>query len=535
MKRTIILQFLLIFIVGVTLSSCVDTLPDARPALKGDVIDPNDPVIDPDPVDPDTNTITRPDGLITFKADHCSCLDKKPTMLGICDSFCASKDTNAEYLYANFNMNVLELDDNFSSLTKWCNSTIKNEEGESESLGAACSLEIKSEGNPTTMIALNSGSDFFGNNSVRVGVGGQFVDGVNYVLTLVETGSQSMARTSSVNYQRLQDPPDENNLGPLKILPVNQYTCMTRGFGNDEVGNFFYETAYRLHFYFTGAEDPPAIPPGVRTIFCHDIYASNQTLDDKIQYPRMELQPGHFNTWNYNDPRFGTDAVTGNMKIHDKIKKIVEQNGATFANGQKIFYPFSWPSYPKDALPAELQSDTMPANSLLGYIMTPWIDANTFKVYCPNQTHYYSTNQLFIALRELVGVDTEGIYLAVRETLTTTDGSGTTILATDDYLIIREGLLKKVWFYFQNGQHIRADENSAATKTVHFYWPPDPDNPFMKKSNQKLYTVRHPSAFTNSAATGAGIPSVSGQTVGDKKFGCVPATQDNIFTGSFVD
>ncbi len=44
----------------------------------------------------------------------------------------------------------------------------------------------------------------------------------------------------------------------------------------------------------------------------------------------------------------------------------------------------------------------------------------------------------------------EGLYMAEKEPVQLTDEDGTVVQAPLDVLLIREGLLNKIWFYFQN-------------------------------------------------------------------------------------
>jgi hypothetical protein len=145
-------------------------------------------------------------------------------------------------------------------------------------------------------------------------------------------------------------------------------------------------------------------------------------------------------------------------------------------------------------------------------------DANTGLAYCPTQTQYNSNEPLFKILKIYIGVDTEGIYLALRDPESYKDQSGTLIKAPDSYILLRESLLKKIWFYFENGRHYTPTESIAGDKTLMFYWPPDITYPYIKKPGQRIYTVKHLSEL-NSTGTGPRpeyVPS-------DRRIGCIPA------------
>jgi hypothetical protein len=160
----------------------------------------------------------------------------------------------------------------------------------------------------------------------------------------------------------------------------------------------------------------------------------------------------------------------------------------------------------------------------MGFFMQPWVNSQTGTGFCPGQIHYNGSDPVFRVMKEHIGVDTEGIFLAEREALVIANPDGTKATAPPDVMIIRENLLKKIWFYFENGRHFVPDDFSAANKTIMYYWPPDIQNPYTRKSTQYIYTVRSPENIGQAANTG-GSGSGPSQSVKppDKRFGCVPS------------
>jgi hypothetical protein len=145
--------------------------------------------------------------------------------------------------------------------------------------------------------------------------------------------------------------------------------------------------------------------------------------------------------------------------------------------------------------------------------MTPWIDQTTFRAYCPKQAHYFSSNQLFAAMRDIIGVDTEGLYVAKQE-------------GAIDYILVRESLLKQIWFYIENGQHIEPNNNTIVGKQIQFYWPADVNSPFVRKSHQQLFTIKSANELSTGTAS-TSQQSSNGSPMSypphDKRLGCIPS------------
>lgn len=456
------------------------------------------PVVDP-----------RPTGQIVFDKGHCVCKQGKQTILNDCAAFCADKTHEQEYLYADFLMGS-SVTSRFPSLQNWCSDVI---EGDGTDGNPACELQFVGDNGHSGAITT---IEYLDQDSIRVEVGSQLQEDVIYILTLVESSSE--AKTNSVQIQKGDIDSGGNNARSLWMMNVNQYTCMSLAISSDQqTGDTYIQAAFPLHFYYVNSDTPPTIPPGVNNIYCHDIQQ-----DGPVQSPehkRLELIPQHFTLWNQGDPLFADLDKNGNLDIHDKIQEIVTAKGVNFdASQNQIFVRFSWPNFPYNAVPTAPGGASSESN--LGYIMTPWIDQSTYRAYCPTQTHYLSNNEIFKVLKEYVGLDTEGLYLGVKEAEVSYDESGNQTLAPDDYLLIRETDLKKVWFYIENSLKIEPTDETVGNNTVYFYWPLDPDSPYIKKPNQKLYTIRHPSQITSSPGSSSAVPTTL--TPHDKRFACVP-------------
>ena len=82
--------------------------------------------------------------------------------------------------------------------------------------------------------------------------------------------------------------------------------------------------------------------------------------------------------------------------------------------------------------------------------------------------------------------------------------------------------LRKIWFYYENNQHLEPDDFAAENKTIMFYWPPDINDPYVRKSTQYIYTVRSSENIGSGDANGSSDLQTSIRPP-DKRFGCVPS------------
>ena len=156
--------------------------------------------------------------------------------------------------------------------------------------------------------------------------------------------------------------------------------------------------------------------------------------------------------------------------------------------------------------------------------MQPWVDTND-QPYCPTDYHF-KNDLLFGVIGQYIG-DTEAIYMARREDRTMVV-NGKESKAPADILLIREGILNKIWFYhdYDLDQDIAADYATAKSKTILFYWPPQYTSPLQRNANSSLYTVRFPTDIGESTSGVLGLPV---KTPSDKRFGCIPKLQDEIY------
>ena len=471
--------------------------------------------------DPDTGktyyckdkAFTRPDNAVYWKSDFCICKDGKPISYGNCSSFCAGKSTNgAETLFANFSVTEAISLSSLGNVEQWCNKPIA---GDTEN--PTCKIEAKDDSGNVVSFNVTANKN---SNSLKADVQNLSFD-KTYVLTLVQS---SGVKSDSIQVIKFSTDVTLPVLGPLKNAPVSQYTCLARDYTTQDA-DLFYETAYRLHFYFIPRLPPKPIPASITNLVCHDFMNTLYGRADDELYPRMELIPGIFNLWDLTDPRFYDNNGNKELDINEAIISRTKNYGATLPAGSKFFTEFRTENSDKYLV---TQGSTYTA-PLLGYYMAPWIDQQTYKSYCLNSTHYKSSNALFKALGDFIGVDTEGLYLGFKSAETTVDANGNLTAGSEDMIFIRETDLKAVWFYLKNGVPTVPTDDNVANVAVYFYYPLNKTSPYVKSSTQRIYRVMgqndmqsNNSTSNNSSSGSTSSGATTSYPPHDRKIGCIP-------------
>lgn len=492
--------------------ACTDNIPRGRPTLSLDT-----PLV----TDVDENTdenvdenavIQRPSGAIIIQADACACQNGKPISIGDCAGICAAKQSTGdatEKLFFNVELTEAITLDVYQDVKGWC-STLP-----SEDVPNSCSIEVKDEEGMTDFIAFDPQD---GQTSFEIEAT-TFDKDETYRLTITE--ETSGARSTTIQLRLYSELIDDTIGGPLALMPVSSYSCLFRdGFFDQDTGELIIEDVNRFHFYFIPETRPePLSAATVPTVNCYDIEIFG---NNPINSPLLEESTGVFTVWNKDDPRFFDLSGNGTRRVHELIEQNIELQGQTLSQPLNLFFPLNWLNGFDDGEDVPGQEDT---NSLttstaqLGFYMTPFMDDVTFKAYCPTRNHYFSDSPLFKAMREIVAVDTEGLYAAKQDNVC-------------DFLLIKESLLKQIWFYLEGGQHIEPTNDTVQGKQIQFYWPPDPNSPFIKKSHQRVYTLRGSGEITcgnapnvdNGGQGSGGVPT--NIPPHDKRIGCIPVLAD---------
>jgi hypothetical protein len=517
--KTALVNTLFIMILSFSFWSCVDD----GAMRRGKIVSPAG-LFEVD--DTDTGSVdsglSRPDKAISIIPESvCVCKGTQRVSFGNCDSFCAqfgADDIN--YLFMRFRADpVVELNPGLLDARGWCTQPIIDPlTGEQVGNGnPGCILKALDQDNLSADEPIQVG-DFLEGNFLRKAI--TLAEDRNWRLSLLETSSDATSK-NTVQLRVEATPVDEVLDGrPLKFAPVNQYACLSRGFSDDQdTGDIFFDFAYEVNYYYTDKYRPGAIPATEQGVTCHD---TNISLVDRADIPRLKLKEGIFSVWSITDPRFydndGVNGIDINKIIGDRVRDL----GNELETDPEVFFLFNWPNMPEI-------TDGSPVNSNpeVGFVMTPWIDRSDFKSYCPGNFEYNnSDNPIFRVLKELVGFETEGLYLGVREPIVKVATDGTQTKAVDNFVLIRETLLKTIWFYVQNEQKFVPNDDTVADNTIHFYWPPNTESPLTKKADQYLYTVYYPQELQGGA--GSSIDT-SGNPFPphDKKFACIPKTSED--------
>lgn len=498
------------------LSAC-NTAPSNRPALLK-----NNPLAETNTEEEEAarqqaieeerlKQLARPNNAVRIQSDYCACESGKAVSFGSnCESFCAGKTEDQLRLYLNVVVTeAISSRSDIGTFYNWCNKEITDKETEGEPLVGnppGCTIELKDK-TGATIPSLNIQNLTPGSNSMHVVLDGAELN-KTYRVKIVNADGGVSSDTVQIKLTRasITDPVG----GPLRTVPVSRYTCMNITTSQDGV-SFFYESASRLYFNFTSETRPDPLSQIFANAHCHDkILFGNTPISD----PLLEETPGAYHLWDLNDPRFFDTDSNGQAQINDLIMQSVANQGVTLSSTPNLFFKFQWATGPAiDSTSSDGNGNPtgQSENVDLGYYMTPWSDNQTFKSYCPTQSHYYGTNPVFIALREYIGIDTEALYIAREE-------------SKSALILVRESEVKPIWFYRENGQNIEPDENSIVGKKVQFYWPPDPSSPYIKKSHQRTFTIKRANEIGDNVSSNVqdnqGVPTQV--PAHDKRIGCVP-------------
>jgi hypothetical protein len=463
----------------------------------------------------DPNIEKRPTGEVFISSNFCVCKNSKVASVNSdvsCSNTCADKSEATATIFGSVTVSsVVSGNDKLQNLHGWCTNDLDN----GAQNGAACSLVATDQNGASSNINLTTTA---GSNNFSATLEGNISFDKTYKIQIVETGSGVENAASTFEQVRLKEPDDGSGLdldGNLKIKLVGQYTCFfrTTQVDNSNNDNFYLDTA-RYHFYLPADAPVTPLAPGMHnTIFCHD-YIKEGDNNDKANYARLEYIPDQFALWDTLDPRFVQDGsnLTVDFLIQEKIKKL----GVSNAPLKSYFSALNGCSSPDS-------QGSGCINQILGMAMSPFIDSKG-KSFCPGTDEYLGTNPEMIALGEMIGVPTEGVYYAEgpREIQTLPDGSQQEL--SNDVIMIRENILKKIWFHLgQNGVPVTPTEQTESQAT-YFYWPADFDSPFVqKKGYQKLYTVKRMDELLNDGRTTSIPTSLKPH---DRKAACVPASSN---------
>ena len=472
----------------------------------------------------------RPDQAIDV-VTACACRSGESLSFGTnCESFCANRSNEEALLFIELNPGPeIALNDSLITVRNWCNVDIDD-----SGVVPVCRMDVVDVNNnlvgtvqqtsdslQTEVTGLNIFNNTLTLNLSRVNI--QLNQ--SYFLRFQE--ETSGARWTSDIQVSLSEPAGDGfNFGllPLTPLPVNQYSCIVRRGGSNGQGDQNFLVQDPFFYYFTFQQMPSAVPGGIDNVICHD---SQSNPIDSIELPRLNQITGAFNVWNANDPRFADERdVTGEFQsngvldIEDLIQFRLNQRGITGAPNQ-FFSPLQNVNHFPNSLISQFagaqttEEDTFSP----GFILNPFIDRSTpvngtFLSFCPNGENFNSNVVEQQILGDILGNETEGLYVARSEPVLQTLDDNETILSPPSILYIPQGVLERIWFFINsNGQRERIlDNRNAVNRTLHFYWPRKPNDiePTIRAQGQRLFTILIPEAANNGLRTH------------DGRIGCIP-------------
>lgn len=497
---------------------CEDNIPRDRPTFNNSSITSSSATTEEEEeteeeTDETVVEMTRPDGAIVIQPGSCACNKAGEAIsVGNCKEYCSSVSNppDPDTFYFDVQVTTAISETYLQDVAGFC-STQTGIDPEDET--ASCYIEVKDQnGNTLDPIGFQPAA---GKTKFSIPVSNLGKD-TTYRLSIVETNTG--ARSTSTQLRMDEDIIVDNIGGPLALMPVNQYACMFRsGEFDQNTGELFVTAVNRFHFYFTSESRPePLLPSSLPSVNCYDMQTYGNT---PINSPLLEETTNSFTVWNKNDPRFYQLDGSEELRVHELIKQELEFQGQTVEDNIVLFETFQWPSGINDgdeSIGSDSEASTPTTiTSEVGFYMTPFLDTSNYKAYCPTRYHYESSNPLFKAMKEIVAVDTEGLYAAKQDNVC-------------DFILIKESLLKQIWFYIEGGQHIQPTEQTVAGKKVQFYWPADTNSPYIKKSHQRVYTLKAATEIScgDNSNTSSGSNDGSGNRTNfpthDKRIACIP-------------
>lgn len=427
--------------------------------------------------------------------DICSCINGRSELTKSCDKFCAEKPVSDQpILYVNTILGA-ESTMKFGNLYNWCTVQLNG-----DMTSPQCALQtIDGESSVSIPVSISPGSNSFRANVLML------ARYRTWNLKLVETKTGSNAQTGQFQIKR-KDPGSSNiPVRKIKIMPINQYTCMSYGGRLDSAGNVIRTTFVRLFYYFQSIDTPAPIPPvgGNRQsqIVCHDeqLHPGN----DSVEYVRLERLVDHVRLWDLSDIFFKASSENGNLKINKVLEDRLADEFGMPGTSLNLFRSLSFLTRPNFQAP-------------LGYVLIPFNNPETEISYCPTSNEYNGNLPLLNLLGEYMA-DTEALYVAEKEAETIQDGTVyKTIYGT---MLVRENVINKYGFYIENGQKILiTEEIKHSGRTIYYFWPTSNTTDPLTQAGRKLFVVRTPDTLNGIAP--AKLSSM--ERTSDKRIGCIP-------------
>ncbi|MCY4644179.1 MAG: hypothetical protein OXB88_06125 [Bacteriovoracales bacterium] len=527
--------------IALTLSSCIpllDSFHQGRPPFK---IEDTDSSASSDKEEEKTLPV-RPNGLFRIKPTYCLCREGKVytySAPGYCEKTCAdytSEGNQNTLLIGKVEIANEQLNQSYGQFegqfVNFCRSIIHEHEKNADCFARLQELHADAPEFSIKEIDIGAGNRFHVtfSDQLRKDRIYSFRIEAQSIYTDPDTGREQTISgyTDRVQFKTGAPTQEGDYGGPLRVGTAKRYYCLyRRGSKKDNI-----DYAFKQHFIYDMATDPPVIPSIIDFIFCHDLKLGHP---DNPLFPRLGEEVA-FKVWDKVDRRFGRSSGSNKESdINEFIKKrLLEKHEIQTQGNIALFNPLELPSFPN----IKIQTTNAPVNNLAGFYLKPFrapASSDENILVCPGERELTLTpsdddfDPVFDVLSEFVGA-TEALYAALRTPRQFDPLNNTPI---DDPFFINETLLKSIWFY-RNDQNrptfIPKNDpnlnNIVTSKTLYFYWPADKLAPTVKKPQQQLYKVRTLEEINkeiNPSGDNSGdLPNI----IGDRRIGCIPKTDN---------
>ncbi|MFN8370510.1 MAG: hypothetical protein U0T83_07805 [Bacteriovoracaceae bacterium] len=426
---------------------------------------------------------TNPRHNVTVNPNFCICMDGFSEVEPIreqyaCTNFCKERGKDSPTLYVNIDLDNSDLaNPKIKNLRNWCTADLNDGQ-----TNPGCTLEVY-DGIDKFHLPVLTRSE---NNSLTADLS-PLVYLKKYIVKLVSTTGVA---SNAIQLQRKRE--ISVAYPPIEIGSISNYYCV-----NPNDATALTSPLFTVNFFHNNYNYPEIDPMGTNSYAtCYD-FLKYGPIDSPL-FPRLGSDENAFLLYDEKSDYFSL-ADNQRYTITNIISNILYYRyGIT--EPIDLFKPIFYQNAPY----------LIYTKPKLGYILKKFELAG--KEICPTAKEFYSGIPIFTILNQFTP-DTEAIYYAKREKISYRHPpTGQTRDAPDDSLFIREGILKKIWFHFENGNFIVPDEYSSRKKRVMFFWPADLNEPYVQKSNQKIFTIQMHPAGSNFQEKG----------LTDNRLGCIP-------------
>lgn len=497
----------------------------------------------PDPGDLEVKVPVRPDGLFQIREDYCLCRGGIPFMFSpgdhcvpVCADATGPEDQTPLLLGqmkvadAQLNISFEQFNGEFS---KFCSLLL--DLGNEKNLN--CFGQLRENHNHNNSSEVELGEIKIGkNNQFQVLLSDQlrlnrvysFRIQARSTFTHPETGEliPIIGNTDTIRFRVDDNAVPADFGGLLKINTAIRYHCIPRTGMTPNNYNHFFEQ----HFIFDAGNRPPIVPPTASFLLCHNDGGKNSP--DHPSFPRLGEEVA-FKVWDKRDYRFQPSPNSNEqseININEFIKqRLLEKHSLQNQGRIALFHPLKLPRFPN----ISTQTENTSVNGLVGFYLKAFKDpdGDNFPI-CPSEIDLNLASSdkkfdpIFNVLGEFISA-TEAFYLALR---TPRKMDPISQKFVDDIFFINEGLLKDIWFYYNDHRQPEfLDVNAknfrslVGSKDLYFYWPPYKRAPTIERPGQAIYKILSEEEIDREINGDSTLPP---SPFVDRRLGCIPKTDN---------